>query len=154
LFTHDRGPTIHLGVVRLMRPIIGGDSVPWSIARDDPELRRSALYIVNAAWGMLAFVFLVAMLVIGIPVQVLAADRAGRIVVGILAGASFFCLAGYAYVLRRWYWYLPKERRRLRAGDRAGYEEYMRRSLPRTAALCFSLSSGSWRSSSRSRIEP
>jgi hypothetical protein len=130
-------PTIHLGVVRLMRPIIGGDSVPWSIARDDPDLRRSALYIINAAWGMLAFVFLVAMLVIGIPVQVLAGDRAGKVVVGIFVGAGFFCLAGCAYVLRRWYWFLPKARRRLRAGDRAGYEEYMRRSLPRNSSLVF-----------------
>jgi hypothetical protein len=130
-------PTIHLGVVRLMRPIVGGDSVPWSIGRDDPDLRRSALYIINAAWGMLAFVFLVAMLVIGIPVQVLAGDRAGRAVVGIFVGAGFFCLAGCAHVLRRWYWFLPKARRRLRAGDRAGYEEYMRRSLPRNSSLVF-----------------
>jgi hypothetical protein len=36
-------PTIHLAVVRAMRPIIGGDSVPWSIARDDPDLRTLAL---------------------------------------------------------------------------------------------------------------
>jgi hypothetical protein len=73
-------------------------------------LRRSALYIVSGAWCVLAFAFLVAMLAIGIPVRVLAGDRAGRIVVAILAGASFFCLAGCASVLRRWYWYLPKAR--------------------------------------------
>jgi hypothetical protein len=130
-------PTVHLAVVRLMRPIVGGDSVPRSIARDDPELRRSALYIVNGAWCVLAFTFLVAMLAIEIPVRVLAGDRAARIVVAILAGASFFCLAGCASVLRRCYWYLPKACRRLRAGDRAGYQEYMRRSLPRNSSILF-----------------
>ena len=130
-------PTIHLGVVRLMRPIIGGDSVPWSIGRDDPDSRRNALYVINGAWCVAAFVFLVAMLAIGIPVRALAGDRAGTVVVGILAGASFFCLAGCAHVLRRWYWFLPKARRRLGAGDRAAYEEYMQRSLPRNSSILF-----------------
>jgi hypothetical protein len=130
-------PTIHLAVVRAMRPIIGGDSVPGSLARDDPDLRRSALYIINAAWGMFAFVFLVAIAVIGIPVQVLAGDGAGKVAFSVLGGASFFCLAGCAHVLRRWYWFLPKARRRLRAGDRAAYEEYMQRSLPRNSSVVF-----------------
>jgi hypothetical protein len=60
-----------------------------------------------------------------------------QIVVGIFVGPGFFCLAGCAYVLRRWCWFLPKARRRLRAGDRAGYEEYMRRSLPRNSSVVF-----------------
>jgi hypothetical protein len=128
-------PTLHLAVVRLMRPIIGGDSVPWSIARDDPDLRRSALYIINAAWGVFAFAFLVAMLVVGVPVQMLAGDRAGNVVFSILAGASYFCLAGCAHVLRRWYWYLPKARRQLRAGDRPAYEEAMLHALPRNSSV-------------------
>jgi hypothetical protein len=130
-------PTIHLAVVRLMRPIIGGDSVPWSIARDDPELRRSALYIINGAWGMLAFVFLVAMVVVGIPAQALLGDRAGQVVISMLLGAIFFCVAGCAHVLRRWYWFLPKARRRLRAGNQAAYEKYMQRSLPRNSSILF-----------------
>jgi hypothetical protein len=33
-------PTIHLAVVRLMRPIVGGDSIVSMIASDDPNLRR------------------------------------------------------------------------------------------------------------------
>jgi hypothetical protein len=41
------------------------------------------------------------------------------------------------HVLRRWYWNLPKARRRLRAGDRAAYEEDMQRSLPRTSSVVF-----------------
>jgi hypothetical protein len=127
--------SIHLAVVRLMRPIIGGDSVPWSIARDDPELRRSALYIINAAWGVLAFGFAVAMLVVGNAVQVLGGARAGNAVWSLMMGACFFCLAGCAHVLRRWYWFLPKARRRLRAGDRAAYEEAMRRALPRNSSV-------------------
>jgi hypothetical protein len=86
---------------------------------------------------MLAFAFLVAMLVVGIPVQVLAGDRAGHVVISILLAAIFFCVAGCAHVLRRWYWYLPKARRRLRAGDRAAYEEYMQRSLPRNSSILF-----------------
>jgi hypothetical protein len=77
------------------------------------------------------------MLAIGIPVRVLAGDRAGNVVVGIFAGASFFCLAGCAHVLRRWYWYLPKARRRLGAGDRPAYDEYMQRSLPRNSSILF-----------------
>lgn len=81
-------PTIHLAVVRLMRRIVGGDSVPWSIARDDPDLRKSALTIINTAWCALAFVFLVAMLVVGVPVQMLAGDRAGNVVVSIVMGAA------------------------------------------------------------------
>jgi hypothetical protein len=130
-------PTIHLAVVRLMRPIVGGDSIVSMIASADPDLRNGALTIINTAWAILAFVFLVAMLIIGIPVQVLAGARAGNVVVGILLGAIFFCGAGCAYVLRRWYWFLPKARRRLRAGDRAAYEEYMRRSLPRNSSILF-----------------
>jgi hypothetical protein len=130
-------PTIHLAVVRLMRRIVGGDSVPWSIARDDPDLRKSALTIINTAWCALAFVCLVAMLVVGIPVRALAGADAGRVVVGIFVGAGFFCLAGCAHVLRRWYWYLPKARRRLRAGDRPAYEEAMRRTLLRNSSIVF-----------------
>jgi hypothetical protein len=130
-------PTIHLAVVRLMRPIIGGDSVPWSIARVDPDLRRSALYIINAAWGVLAFGFVVAMVVVGIAVRSVAGDRAGNVVVSVMMGAGFFCLAGCAHVVRRWYWYLPKARRRLRAGDRPAYEDYMQRALPRNRSIIF-----------------
>jgi hypothetical protein len=59
--------TIHLALVRLMRPIVGDDGVPWSIARDDPDLRRSALYIINGAWCVFAFGSAVAMLVVGMP---------------------------------------------------------------------------------------
>ena len=130
-------PTIHLAVVRLMRPIFDVDIIPWSIARDDPDSRRNALYVINGAWGMLAFAFLVAMVVVGIPVQVVAGDRAGHVVISILWAAIFFCIAGCAHVLRRWYWYLPKARRRLRAGDRPAYEEYMQRSLPRNSSIIF-----------------
>jgi hypothetical protein len=129
--------TIHLAVVRLMRPIVGGQSIVSMIASDDPDLRRGALTIINTAWCVLAFAFLVAMVAVGIPVQVLAGDRAGHIVITILLGAIFFCLAGCAHVLRRWYWFLPKARRRLRAGDRAAFEEYMQRSLPRNSSVVF-----------------
>jgi hypothetical protein len=121
-----------------MRPIFGDVSVINSmIASDDPDLRKGALTIINGAWCVLAFAFLVAMLVIGIPVQVLAGDHAGQVVVGIFAGASFFCLAGCAHVVRRWYWYLPRARRRLRAGDRRAFEAYMQRSLPRNSSIVF-----------------
>jgi hypothetical protein len=130
-------PTIHLAVVRLMRQIVGGDSIVSMIASDDLDLRKGALTIINTAWCVLAFTFLVAMLVVGIPARVLAGDHAGRVVVGVWVGAGFFCLAGCAHVLRRWYWYLPKARRRLRAGDRAAYEEYMQRSLPRNSSILF-----------------
>lgn len=131
-------PTIHLAVVRALPSSFGDvDSIVSIIARDDPESRRSALYIINAAWGMFAFAFLVAMVVVGIPVQVLAGDRVGGVVVSILAGASFFCLAGCAHVVRRWYWNLPKARRRLRGGDRPAYETYMQRSLPRNRSVVF-----------------
>jgi hypothetical protein len=78
-------PTIHLAVVRLMRPILGDvDIISWSIARDDPDSRRNALYAINAAWAMLAFAFLVAILVVAILVQALAGDRAGNVVVSIV----------------------------------------------------------------------
>jgi hypothetical protein len=130
-------PTIHVALVRALRPIVGGDTIDWSIARDDAGSRKNALTIINTAWITLAFAFLVAMLAIGIPVRVLAGDRAGNVVVGIFAGASFFCLAGCAHVLRRWYWYLPKARRRLGAGDRPAYDEYMQRSLPRNSSILF-----------------
>ncbi|MEA2127640.1 MAG: hypothetical protein QOJ85_531 [Solirubrobacteraceae bacterium] len=130
-------PTIHLAAVRLMRPIFDVDIIPSSIARDDPDSRRNALYVINGTWGMLAVGFLVAMVVVGIPVQVLAGDRAGHVVISILLAAIFFCVAGCAHVLRRWYWYLPKARRRLRAGDRAAYEKYMQRSLPRNSSIVF-----------------
>jgi hypothetical protein len=130
-------PTIHLAVVRLMRPIVGGDSIVSMIASADPDLRKAALTIINTAWCVLAFAFLVAMLAVGIPARVLAGPRAGRVVVSIWLGAGFFCLAGCAHVLRRWYWFLPKARRRLRAGDRPAFEAYMQRSLPRNSSVVF-----------------
>jgi hypothetical protein len=52
-----------------------------------------------------------------------------------MMGACFFCLAGCAHVVRRWYWYLPKARRRLRAGDRPAYEAAMQRALPRNSSV-------------------
>jgi hypothetical protein len=36
-------PSIHLAVVRLTRPIIGGHGILSMIASDDPDLRRGAL---------------------------------------------------------------------------------------------------------------
>jgi hypothetical protein len=130
-------PTIHLAVVRVMRPIVGGHSIGSFIAHDDPDARRSALYIINSAWCVLAFVLLVASAVMGVLVRMVAGDAAGSVVFSVLGGACAFCLAGCAHVLRRWYWYLPKARRRLRADDRAAYEEYMRRALPRNSSIVF-----------------
>jgi hypothetical protein len=130
-------PTIHLAVVRLMRPVVGGQSILSMIASDDPDLRKGALTIINTAWCAVAVAFLVALLVVGIPVRVLAGDHAGEVVVSILLGGIFVCIAGCAHVLRRWYWYLPKARRRLRAGDRPAFEAYMRRSLPRNSSIVF-----------------
>jgi hypothetical protein len=107
------------------------------IASEDPDLRKGALTIINTARAMLPFVFLVAMLVIGIPVQVLAGARAGPHRRRHLRGRGLLLSCRLCYVLRRWYWFLPKARRRLCAGDRAGYEEYRRRSLPRNSSVVF-----------------
>jgi hypothetical protein len=129
-------PTIHLAVVRLMRPIFGDVEVIHSmIARDDPDLRRAALTVINGAWCVLAVAFVVAMVVVGVAVQSVAGDRAGNAVWSVMMGAGFFCLAGCAHVVRCWYWYLPKARKRLRAGDRAAYEDYMQRALPRNSSI-------------------
>jgi hypothetical protein len=65
-------PTIHFAVVRVMRPIVGGHSIGSFIAHDDPDARRSALYIINSAWCVLAFVLLVASAVMGVLVRMVA----------------------------------------------------------------------------------
>jgi hypothetical protein len=70
-------------------------------------------------------------------VQVLAGDRAGNVVVSVLMGGRLLLSCRCAHVLRRWYWYLPKARRRLGAGDRPAYEEYMQRALPRNTRVVF-----------------
>jgi hypothetical protein len=130
---------MHLAVARALPSSYFGDvdRVVSMVARDDPDSRGRALYIVTAGWFMFALAFLAVGGIMGFLVRAVAGDVAGKVVFSVMEGAACFCLAGCVHVVRRWYWYLPKARTRLRGGDRPAYEEYMRLALPRDSSAVF-----------------
>jgi hypothetical protein len=71
-----------------LRPIFNDiDMIPWSIARDDVDSRRNALYIINGAWGVFAFAFPRGDAGFGSPCRCCSAIVRGGSVISILLGA-------------------------------------------------------------------
>ena len=122
-----------------MSPLLGGgDILPWSITKDDLDSRAHCWDIINAAWCLLAFACGIAMVAIGIPVQILFGSAVGNIIICAGMGATFFCIAGCANALWRRYWFVPLARRRARAGAvRRAYEASWRRTVPRNNSVVF-----------------
>ncbi len=109
-----------------------------AVTGDDPERRSFYVRTVVAAWFDLGFALAVAMVVVGIPVDI-AQDRAGDYVIEVCFVLGMFCCAGLANAAWRMYWYVPQARRRLaRHGpDSVEFARSMRRTLPRNSSLVF-----------------
>jgi hypothetical protein len=145
----DLTHTIHAGVGRIADVLLDRvDTSPGKgfrhaprIARDDtdPDLRRGFAMGANAGWIVLSFVFVLAMLVVGVPVKTVVGDSAGDMVLTVCLSGSMFCVAGAANVLWRMYWYVPQARRRARkyGVDSKRFAKSMRRTLPRNTSLIF-----------------
>jgi Na+/proline symporter len=117
-----------------------GDSLlAWNLKQDDPDLRRQIAFLINAAWGLLGFGFIVAMAVVGVPLKILVDDATGNAVLTGCLAAGMFCMAGCANVLWRTYYYVPKAKRLAHAGENEAeaYAAVMRRTLPRNTSLIF-----------------
>jgi hypothetical protein len=137
----QRDPTrsIHVAVSRWMSPFLGGgDILPWSVTQDDLDSRAHSWDIINAAWCLLAFACGVAMVAVGIPLQILFGPGVGNVIICTGLGATFFCIAGCANALRRRYWFVPQARRRVRTGaPHRDYEASWRRTMPRNNSVVF-----------------
>jgi hypothetical protein len=122
-----------------MSPFLGRDDIlAWSVTQDDLDSRAHCWDIINAAWCLLAFVCGVAMVALGIPLQILFGAGVGNVIICAGLGATFFCLAGCANALWRRYWFVPQAQRRARTGAvRRDYEASWRRTLPRNNSVVF-----------------
>jgi hypothetical protein len=116
------------------------------IARDDtdPDLRRGFALGANAGWIILTGAFGAAMLLVGVPVQLLLGDAAGNVVLAACLGGAMFCVAGASNVIWRMYWYVPQARRRARKEgiDSKRFATSMRRAMPRNSSLIFQTAVG------------
>jgi hypothetical protein len=105
----------------------------------NPDDSRYYAVVVTGGWAALAFGFVIAMVLISLPVNRLLGSQA---TVGwataCLVGA-FFCLAGCVNALWHVLWYVPQARRRLRkhGADSEAFKKSMRRSLPGNTSLIF-----------------
>jgi hypothetical protein len=145
----DLTHTVHAGVAGIADVVLDRfDTSPGKgfrhaprIARDDtdPDLRRGFAMGANAGWILLSFVFVLAMLVVGVPVKTLISDPAGNVVLTVCLSGSMFCIAGAVNVLWRMYWYVPQARRRARkyGVDSKRFAKSMRRTMPRNTSLIF-----------------
>lgn len=127
------GPShsIHVAVVRLIEPLIGGPRIgPEGPVPDDPESIAFWSYQVNVAWALLAFACLMAMAAVAVSLQLLVSDAAGNVALGAGMGAAFFCLAGCANTIWRMYLMLPQARRLAAGGAHEAAQAALRRSLP------------------------
>jgi hypothetical protein len=146
--------TIHAAVARLAERALDrfdtsparGFSLAPLIARDDtdPQLRQGFAMGANAGWITLCGLFGVAMLFVGVPVQLLLGDAAGNAVLATCLAGAIFCLAGAANVLWRMYWYVPQAKRRARKDgvDSKRFATSMRRAMPRNSSLIFQTAVG------------
>jgi hypothetical protein len=116
------------------------------ITRDDtdPDLRRGFAMGANAGWITLSGAFGAAMLLVGVPVQLLLGDAAGNVVLAACLAGGMFCVAGAFNVMWRMYWYVPQARRRARkyGVDSKRFVTSMRRAMPRNSSLIFQAAVG------------
>jgi len=126
----------HVAVARFVGRFIGDDGP----GPDDPIQANvvSSIdwgYMINMGWALVAGACILAMGVIGFPLQALFGDGVGHVVICAGVGATFFCLAGSAEAARRRYVDVPRARRLAHQGDVDASEEALRRSLPPNGSL-------------------
>jgi hypothetical protein len=109
-----------------------------AIASDDPQQRGFYAAMVTGGWAVPAFGLLIAMLVVGMALD-LVNDRAGDYAIDVSFALGLFCCAGAANAVWRMYWYVPQARRRLAKHGRNSerFAQSMRRTLPRNSSLVF-----------------
>jgi hypothetical protein len=104
---------------------------------DDPALRREYLTEASLSWGLLGWAAGCGIAAFGLVTGELFGHGVGNIVFNVAATVAFFCLAGSANVYWRWFWYLPRARRRARKNG-VGSERFaaaMRGASPRNSSL-------------------
>lgn len=139
----DPSHSIHVRVVRLVDPIIGGVGAdPDDPNLADPESVAYWGYMINACWGLLAFACILIMAVVGTAMKKLVSDGATAVVLTVCMGAGFFCLAGCANALWRRYVILPEARRLATCGAPAEAQAALRRSLPPNSSVFFQAAVG------------
>jgi len=129
--------SIHVAVVRLVDPFIGGAEIghEGSVPGDADSVVFWA-YMINVAWVLLGFAcFVATATAVAVAVAVLVSDGAGDITFNVGAGAVFFCLAGCANTLYRRYVILPEARRRAQRGEHEASEGALHRSLPPNSSV-------------------
>ena len=150
----DLTHTVHAAVARLAERVLDRFDNPRVrrlklaplIARDntDPQLRQVFALAANAGWITLSGAFGAAMLLVGVPVQLLLGDAAGNVVLAACLAGGMFCVAGAFNVMWRMYWYVPQARRRARKDgvDSKRFVTSMRRTMPRNSSLIFQAAVG------------
>lgn len=135
--------SIHVAVVRFVSRFIGEAGVDPD-DRIEGDVASSVYwgYMINMGWGLLAFGWFIALVLIGVPLQIVFGARVGNVVVCIVVGASFFCLAGSAEAVWRRYVYVPRARRLANRGRPDASEDALRRSLPPNTSLVFQAAVG------------
>jgi len=130
----------HAGAKRITkdRPTTGAVGDSWfamNACADDPEARGVYVRQVNAAWGFVAFGFLVAIPLVAFSVRSLAGVGGGNAVLATCVAGAAFCLAGCVSVLWRMYCFVPKAKRLVSRGEtEAGaYAVAMRGIMPRNS---------------------
>jgi hypothetical protein len=106
---------------------------------DDPAGRREYLMEVVLSWGLVGCLTAFVIALFGMVTRALFGYAAGAIVFTIALTASYFCFSGTVNVLWRWYWYLPRARRRARKDGvgSARFAAAMRGASPRNSSLVF-----------------
>jgi hypothetical protein len=106
---------------------------------DDPADRREYLMEVALSWGLVGCLTAFAVALFGAVTGALFGYVAGNIVFNVAATIAFFCLSGFVNVYWRWFWYLPRARRRARKDGvgSARFAAAMRGASPRNSSLVF-----------------
>jgi hypothetical protein len=115
------------------------DELAKQAASDDPADRREYLMEAALCWTLVSCVAGAGMVVFGFPTGAILGHVPGAVVFSTWAGVAFFCLAGSANVYWRWFWYLPRARRRARKNGvgSAPFAAAMRAASPRNSTLIF-----------------
>lgn len=134
--TPEPNHSIHVAVVRLVDPVIGGEELgPDGPVPGDPESMAFWGYMINTSWGLLGFGCLLVMAAVGTAMKKLVSDGATTVALSVCLGALMFCLAGCANALWRTYVILPEARRMARQGAHQDSQATLRTALPPKSSL-------------------
>jgi hypothetical protein len=141
--------TIHFAIARALGRLIGYSDKPpelkgksflaTCILSADPDDRHHYVHGVAVGWLVLGVSCGVAMLMFGIPIQLLFGDTASNVVVDLFLAGLVFCVAGAFNASWRMSWYVSQARRRASEDgvDSERFARSMRRTLPRNSSLIF-----------------